>query len=467
VGKIRFGTDGWRGEIAGEFTVKNLRLVVQGIMTCLGKGTPGKVVIGHDTRFMSGYYARAATEVVAGNGFKAVVCNSPATTPMVSHVVKAEGASGGIVITASHNPYYFNGVKFKAPYGGSASPETTSEIESCIGISDPVTLPYVAAKARGMVYEADFFGTYLDSLRRLLDLETLRDCGLRAVVDCMHGSAGSHAERLFDGLGLEAKFIRTAPDPYFGGSAPEPGENNLKALAESVSETGSDLGMATDGDADRLGVLDEDGVFVAPHYIQSLLAIHLKKNRGLTGKVVKTVSSSSLVDRVAYGLGLEVCETPVGFKHICGLMLTDDVLIGGEENGGLGIKGHIPERDGLMTGLLIMEMMACEGKLLGELVRDMDKKYGKLYHKRHDARLKSGTGAALMCAVKDGVRSVYGDLGIESVVTLDGVKVVLGDGSWVLFRASGTEPLIRIYSESEDGGRALNLIDRGKEAFLG
>ena len=463
---IRFGTDGWRGVIAEDFTADNVRRAVRAIVSYLNKKSRSvKVIIGCDTRFMSGYFARAAAETACGAGAKAVICGRPVTTPILSCAVKDEGASGGIMITASHNPPVYNGIKFKAPYGGSAYQAVMAEIEALLDAGPAHPMPYEEARLKGALSEADFFPAYVKRIRALLDTERVRRSGVRAVLDCMHGSSGGYAGRLWEAFELETRVIRAGADPYFGGINPEPLEANLKALSSEVVSSGCGAGFAFDGDADRLGVVDGSGRFVMPYQVMSLLLLHLAKNRKMTGMVVKTVSSSTLIDRVADDLGLPVVETPVGFKHICRHMLEDDVLIGGEENGGLGIKGYIPERDGMLAALLLTEAMACEGKGLSELLARMDKKYGRLYHKRYDCKLESPAPDLSKSHAR--LKDAYRDFGFKELRTLDGVKLVMHDRSWVLFRRSGTEPVLRVYAESEDPVRTEKLIARGVEVLVG
>ncbi|MBI5190438.1 MAG: phosphoglucomutase/phosphomannomutase family protein [Nitrospirae bacterium] len=465
---IHFGTDGWRGVIAEDFNIANARSVVQAIMGYIGASPGGgRVAVGYDNRFMSEVYARAAAEIVAGNGGTALVSSAPVTTPMLSHAVKSGGCAGGVMVTASHNPCIYNGIKFKASYGGSATKDIASAIEALIGKSRPAMLQYDSALAAGKAVERDFFPGYLEHLLRSVDTETIGRSGIRAVVDCMHGSSGHYAARLWDSLGLEARVLHAGRDPYFGGTNPEPVEANLSALVEVMRGNGYDLGIALDGDADRFTVVDSDGSFVTPHQVFALLMMHLRKNRKLDGLVVKTVSTSTLIDRLAADLGLKVVETPVGFKHICAHMLNEDVLIGGEENGGIGFKGYLPERDGLLSSLMLVEMMAAEGRGLRELLSALEKRYGPHCYRRLDLKLSGPVQEPLCEKISDRAAEVYRDFGVRQVRAFDGVKVLFDDGSWILFRLSGTEPLLRVYCEAGDPSRLELLLDRAKEAFLG
>lgn len=465
--RTRFGTDGWRGVIADEFTLENLRTVVQAVVSYVkAHAMTGELVVGHDTRFMSDVYARAAASVAAGNGLKTTICTTPVTTPMLSHAVWSAGGCGGIMVTASHNPYRYNGIKYKAGYGGSASPSIIKDIESCIGHDQVVSAPFGDAVRDGRVSAAEFYGPYSRDIYNTVDTGMLKLSAPRVMIDCMHGAAGGYAARLFQGAGVDAAVLRAGADPLFGGINPEPVDRNLAGLSSGVAGGGYDIGFAVDGDADRLAVVDGSGNFVSAHVILALLTIHMCNARGLHGAVVKTVSTSSIVDRVAARLGLPVIETPVGFKHICELMLRQDVLIGGEENGGVGIKGFIPERDGLLAALLVTEMVAATGKSIGELAAGLDVDYGRLYYNRRDIPIRTG-GVEAYNKLKSGIRTVFGEFGIARVSEVDGIKAVFNDGSWILFRLSGTEPLIRVYSESEDQAFTDRLMEIAGEAILG
>lgn len=466
--EISFGTEGWRGVIAEDFTVSNVRRVVQAILSYIKKKENNiKLLIGCDNRFMSERYAAEAAGVACANGARVLISPHPVTTPMLSSAVHANGASGGIMITASHNPYRYNGIKFKAHYGGSAVPRIAAGIEALFGAEPPRSIPYEKARGQGGILETDFFGLYKDGLRQMVNIEAINSAGLKVGIDCMHGSAGPYVREVFEMAGVQLKPLHAGRDPLFGGINPEPLEKNLSVLSSEVRESGMDAGFAFDGDADRIGVIDGSGSYVTPHQALALLLLHMKRRRKQGGLVVKTVSTSSIIDRIAGSLDLAVKETPVGFKHICEYMLGHDVLIGGEENGGFGFKGYIPERDGMLSALMLLEAMAVEGKTLKELLTGIDNKYGKLYYKRYDGRLDRSRGVSLMDKIADTSRAVFGDFKVREVRTSDGVKVVFLDGSWVLFRLSGTEPVMRIYSEADDPVRLDRLITRGREAFLG
>jgi len=463
-----FGTDGWRGVIADDFTVDNLRKVVRAVaLYIIESGAQGPVVVGFDTRFMSEYYAMAAAEVVCAYGLKAVVSSSAVTTPMLSSAVLSSGSSGGIMVTASHNPSNYNGIKFKAPYGGSAHTGITRQIESKIGDEDVRTVSYTDALRDRCVTERDFLPEYESRLLGALDTARLGDSGYRVLFDCMHGPAGVHVPGIFGRLGVDAEFMRTSRDPYFGGCDPEPMEKNLGGLISAMSGGGYDIGFATDGDGDRLGVVAPDGRYVGPHLVAGLIALHLARNRGLDGAIARTVSMSSVMDRIAESLGLEVVEKPVGFKNICELMLDGGILIGCEENGGIGVKGYMPDRDGLLGALLLLEMMAVEGRGIIELLDGLEAEFGGTYYERCDIPLAAGVKDMGPDNLMQSVKESFGSYGIIRISQLDGLKAYFEDGSWILFRRSGTESVMRVYCESGSPDTLRALVKRAMEVLIG
>lgn len=467
--KIKFGTDGWRAVAGKDFTLGNLRVVIQAITDYLGQRLPGgdRVLCGYDTRFMSEHYATAAAEVCCANGFRAVLSDRPLTTPTLSYAVTAERAVCGLMITASHNPFWFGGLKFKECSGGSAAPETTAGIEVLLGRSGVKSLPFDDATAKGLAVKKDIIGLYIERLGGLFKADLLKDAPGPVLFDCMHGASGVFLRDALAALGLQAEITRERRDPYFGGMNPDPLPENLSAAAERVRAEGFTAAFAFDGDGDRVGVLDEDGRPLMPYQVMSLLITHLVKNRMLSGSVVKTVSSSSLIDRVADDFGLKVREVPVGFKHISGFLESGEALIGGEENGGFGFSCHIPERDGLISALMLLEMTAVEGKTIKQLMAELEGRHGRVYHRRQDGIIKPARRENILDEIAVGAEGVYSGYGVEGISRTDGLKVMMRDGSWVLFRASGTEPLLRIYSEAKDPATVEKLISAGREAFLG
>lgn len=452
--EIRFGTDGWRGIIAEDFTFHNIKRVAQAIADYLGSGK--KVAVGYDTRFMSKEFAHLITNVLGGNGIRTIISNSPTPTPMLSYFIKYKRLNGGVMITASHNPAIYNGIKFKEPYGCSALPSTTKKIEGLIDKSSPRI-------SEGLIKEKDIGGPYLSSLKKYIIPEFMRRKRLRIVIDSMYGAGGFYLENILKGFGHKVITIHGEPNPLFPDINPEPIEVHMRELSKKVKDTGSDIGIATDGDADRVGIVDNNGNMLTPHYVLALLLIHLKTTRKWNGAVAKTVSSTSLINRIASKYNIPVKETPVGFKHIAELMLSTDILIGGEESGGNGFKNHIPERDGLLSGLLLVEMMGARRKNLSELVIDMEREFGRFRYKRIDLprtfkKVRGGDGRGVAFHIPHSIAGYK----VVSIKKFDGTKFILENGAWLLIRPSGTEPILRIYAEAPSKKQVLDLIKAGK-----
>lgn len=462
---LRFGTDGWRGVFAEDFTFANLEVVTQAVADTLEKvyGPGRSVVVGYDTRFRSEGFALRAAEVLAGNGFTVFLSSRAVPTPVVSYAVTALGAAAGVVVTASHNPYQFNGLKVKAHYGGSVTPEFTQAVEEVLGRRPPMRLS--AAEGGGRISERDIFEPYRVHLAGSL-LPLIRPLRPHALVfDPMHGACAGLLEPLLpEGWG-EVHTIHSTRDPMFGGLHPEPIPPHLDPLAREVLRRGADLGIATDGDGDRVGAVSPHGTYVSPHQVFALLIQHLVRNRGLRGEVAKSFAMGVQGDRVAQALGLPLHVTPVGFKHLCHLMLTRDILIAGEESGGIGIKGHIPERDGLLTGLLLLEMMTVEGKGLDELVRRLEAEVGRFFYRRTDYPLPASIGRVVIERLRSAPPDRFAGLRVCGVDHTDGPKLLLEDGGWILFRASGTEPLFRVYAEASRQ-EALDALHGEAKALL-
>ncbi|MGB9886588.1 MAG: phosphoglucomutase/phosphomannomutase family protein [Moorellales bacterium] len=461
---IRFGTDGWRDVISDGFTFANVRRVAQAISTyLLAQGYEGEgVVVGYDTRFLSPRYGQMVAEVLAGNGFRVWLTQEAAPTPAVSWAVREKGAVGGVMVTASHNPPEYNGLKFKGPYGGSALPELTAAVERYLAEESAVRiLPLERALAEGRIERFDPKPGYFAQLRRLVDFSAFARQRWCLVADTMHGAARGYWKDLLAGTGIEVVEIRSELNPGFGGVNPEPIEKNLEALFSAVRDRHATVGLATDGDADRVGAVDEQGNFVDSHRIFALLLRHLVAGRGWDGAVVKTFSTTRMIDLLAARLGKKLYVTPIGFKHICRLMLEDDVLIGGEESGGIGIKHHLPERDGILSGLLLLEIMALSGKKLSELVAELLVEVGPHYYRRLDLELSQAQ--ALVRRLAERPPADLGGRRVENQDGLDGQKFFLEDGSWILFRASGTEPVVRIYAEAASPQAAEALLAAGAE----
>ena len=444
---IRFGTDGWRGVLARDFTRENVELVARALARYLVEFEDLRrgVILGYDTRFRAGDFARQVAEVLTSVGAEVRLAAAPTPTPALSYAVRHHNAAAGIVLTASHNPPDWLGVKLKAAYGGSASPRAVREVERFL--ADPARLPRVAPNPR-RIEVVDFKPDYLARLAELADLDAITRANLRLAVDSMHGAGAGYLRELLTARGLDVTEVRGAPDPLFGGTQPEPIEANLGPLRATVQREGCDAGFATDGDADRLSAMDAAGDFVDPHKIFSLLLRHLVVRRGLRGGVAKTFSVSKMIDRLAERYGLPLHETPIGFKYIAELMLERDLVAGGEESGGIGIRPHLPERDGLLNSLLLAEIIAVEGKPLAECVADLQREFGPLHYRRVDLWLSPAEKQrALVRLAGDDLRRI-GEWTVVGREDLDGAKFYLLNAGWVLARASGTEPVLRIYAEA-------------------
>jgi phosphomannomutase len=467
---IRFGTDGWRALIAREFTFENLDRVAQAYAELLkrGAGEPGgepqgistspHVVVGYDRRFLSEQFAQRAAEVLAGNGLGVSLFDSDVPTPLVSWAVRERGAAGGVVITASHNPAGFNGFKIKAAWGGSAPPETTRAVEALVDTTEPRAAELAPDVHDGLASAAESYRRQIESY---VDLERVRAAGGRVVIDPMHGAGGRWVEGFLGGGALEAETIRAERDAHFGGVAPEPIDRNLGPLKARVRETGALVGLATDGDADRVGAVNEAGETMTMHEVVPVILLHLARRRGMTGGVVRTFSQSVLLKRIASALGLKLYETPIGFKYIADLMLDGDILIGAEESGGIGVRGHLPERDGILNSLLFLETIISAGKSPSELVREMHREFGEFYFGRRDLYAEVARGLRLVESLAAEPPAKVGAHSVSAIETTDGTKLVFGDESWLLFRQSGTEPVLRVYAEATSVAKMNELLEEG------
>jgi phosphomannomutase len=457
---IQFGTDGWRGVIAEDFTNENVRKVAHAIARYMVRAEkPGAgVVIGYDTRFGSERFARVAAEAVAATGTLVWLATQACPTPAVSLLVRQRGAAGGIQITASHNPYRWNGVKFKASYGSSASPAIVAQLEQELArvLSDGV--PALPPRS-DLIHSLDVRTPYLETLSGLVDWDRLRASKFRFLIDPMHGAGRGLLLDLFRRQGIEAGEIRGNRDPLFGGVNPEPIEPHVQALRHAMLAGGYDAGFALDGDADRVGAMDPDGTFITPHQIFSILLWHLAGTRNLTGDVAKSFTVTKMIDKIALKLGRKVWETPVGFKYICERMLEGDIVLGGEESGGIGTKLYLPERDATVSALLLAEVMAWHGKRLGELVAMLHREFGEHHYGRVDLTLKDGQKEKALEYFGAPKLNRFLDWPIVRREYLDGVKVYLGDIGWAMVRASGTEPMLRVYSETTRADTTRRVLD--------
>lgn len=464
---IKFGTDGWRARIAEDYTYANVEIVTQAladyIKTQNTTGTP-HVVIGYDRRFLSEQFAERTAEVLAGNGFAVDLFNQDVPTPIVSFEVKKRGLDGGVVITASHNPPDFNGYKFKAPFGGAATPEITALIEAEIGKNPPVKLSLAEGQAKGVINVIAPNDDYRQHVASVIDLERLKKAEGIVIADPMHGTGGRWIESFLSGGKLQVETIRAHRDPLFGGVFPEPMPQHLGALSQAIRERGALIGLATDGDADRVGAMDENGEYINTHQILAILLLHLVRNKQLSGSVVRTFSQSVIVRRIAESYGFRLFEVPIGFKHIGAIMLdpANDFLVGGEESGGIGTRIHIPERDGVFNCLLLLEAVLQSGLKPSELVRAIWDEFGEFHFERRDLHVPISKGQQLVEMMREQTPSEFAGYKVANVATLDGSKLIFEDESWILFRQSGTEPILRIYCEATSITKMTTLIDEGE-----
>ena len=459
--QIQFGTDGWRGVIADTFTFENLSLVAQATMDYMHReGLAEKgVVIGYDRRFLSREFAEHVAGIAAGNGIRTWLSNRYAPTPAVSWAVRERGAGAGIMITASHNPPRYNGFKVKESFGGSARPATTKILEGMvadnIAASRPVqAVSFAEGLASGAVQLFDAAAPYLSQLGRYVDLELIRASGIKAVVDPMFGAGCGFLPLLLPGI----TEIHGTENPSFGGHPPEPIADHLCELSSLIAGGAFQVGLALDGDADRIGAIDERGEFFSSHRIFTVLLRHLYERKGVRGGVVKTVSTTRMIDLLAEKYQLQLFETPIGFKHICEMMLEHDILMGGEESGGLGVKGHIPERDGILMALLLLEAMAMSGKGLRALLEETMDEIGHFQYARIDLPIENAAKQQLMMELAAGGITEIAGFQVVQHNFSDGFKYIFGDGSWLLIRPSGTEPVLRLYSEAGDPARVEQLL---------
>jgi phosphomannomutase len=460
VSTIKFGTDGWRGVIADDFTFANVRTVACAIARYVVRAEKPNagVIVGYDTRYASERFARAAAEVLSMTGMPVWIAEKACPSPAVSLLVRQRGAAGGIMITASHNPYRWNGIKFKASYGSSALPSIVAQVEKELGIVLADGVPPLPSRAEN-IQSLDLLSPYLETIDKLVDWDRIRAAKFRFVVDPMHGAARGLLRGLMTRQGVECDEIRGTRDPLFGGVNPEPIEPHVEALRRAVLSGGYDAGLCADGDGDRIGAMDRDGTFITPHQIFSILLWHLAGTRNIPGDVAKTFSSTKMIDKIAARFGRKVFETPIGFKYICELMLERDILLGGEESGGIGTKLYLPERDATVMALLLAEVMAWHRKSLSELVAQLHSEFGEHRYGRVDLELKPGQKERAIAHFTDGKLTRVLEWPVVRREDLDGVKLYLGEIGWVMLRASGTEPMLRVYSETTGTVTTRRILD--------
>jgi alpha-D-glucose phosphate-specific phosphoglucomutase len=467
---IKFGTDGWRGVIAEDFTFDNVRLCAQAVAEYLKQNRSDKrgLVIGYDTRFASEDFAAAAAEVLAANDIGIHLCLKPVPTPVVSFSVLATNSAGAIVITASHNPGSWNGFKYKTQDGASAPDGVTSQIERNIaslthrGI-DVKRLSLDRAVKKGIVDYLDPSPAYFEHLSRLVNIEGLRRRKLDVLVDPMYGSGIGYFKELLQGGKLTVTEINSERNPSFPQIQPEPIARNLAKLSRLVVEQKADVGLATDGDADRIGIVDEKGRFLTQHQVFALLCLYLLEVRGERGPMVRTLTSTMTLSRLGKLFDVPVYETPVGFKYVAPVMTKKDAIIGGEESGGYGFRGHVPERDAVLAGLYFLDFMARTKKTPSRLLDYLYSKVGPHYYDRRDFHISAAKRRAILQLLASDPPEKLAGSKVTRVDTIDGLRLFLGDESWLLIRLSGTEPLVRIYAEAESTERARELLDEGQK----
>jgi phosphomannomutase len=467
---IKFGTDGWRAIMGKEFTFENVAQVAQAFSDYLKNdfgqkkiGRAPKIAIGYDYRKDSENFARTITEVLVANGIEVTLTNAACPTPAVSFAIVDGKFDSGIVVTASHNPPDYNGIKIKNDFGGSADKNITNAVEALIGKNPVLKKPFNAANP----VLVDLNQKYMEFLKKYVRLDVIRQAPYKVLVDSMHGVGGDRIEQMLKGGKIQVTTIRSQRDVTFGGVAPEPIPHNLAQTIERMQKREFDLAVVTDGDADRVGSVRPGGEFISPGIILSLILIHFVEDLKRTGSVVTTVSNTALIYKVARKFGLKIHETPVGFKYVCEIMRRENVLIGGEESGGIGFQDYLYERDGMLSSLLLMEMMAMRKQSFDEILNAVEKEFGKLYYLRNDLNYPNELKAKLFEFLAGYSPKKLVGQAVKEIKRADGVKYILQDDSWLLFRLSGTEPILRIYAEATSRGLAEALANHGKELAFG
>ncbi|MDD5132547.1 MAG: phosphoglucomutase/phosphomannomutase family protein [bacterium] len=470
--EIKFGTSGWRGIISDEFTFENVEIVTQAICDYI-KQTPDtshrrQVVVGYDTRFFSEKFAEVTAAVIAGNGLQALLSKRDVPTPTIAFEILRRQAAGGINFTASHNPAQYNGIKFSPAWGGPALPETTSIIEkSCQKyLQQPhlvKKMKFTAALKERLILMIDPRPQYLKRLRSIVDLPAIRKARLKIAVDVLYGTGREYLDELLKEAGVKIHLLHNWRDVLFGGRPPEPSYENIPELVSIVKKEKCHLGLGTDGDADRFGIIDEKGNYIQPGHVIALLLDHLQKTRKWQGVVARSVMTTNFIDAVARKHGVTVRETPVGFKYIGDILVKEGLIIGGEESGGLTIHGHVPEKDGVLACLLVAEMIACRKKPLSRILADLYKEVGMFLFERVNFHVTTDRMAELKQTLKNDPPGHIAGIKVQKIVTLDGFKFILEDGSWVGLRLSGTEPVVRYYAEANSQAKLQKLINAGKK----
>ena len=462
MGEIKFGTDGWRAVIAQDFTFANVARVAQAVADYYkGKEGEKKLVVGYDTRFLSREFAELVAEVLSANDLPVILSRQDLPTQCISFAIQSEKLAGGVMVSASHNPPRFNGIKIRESFGGSAPPQVTRQIEALLDKSEIKRVPLKEAEKKGLLKRKDIIEGYLKKVRSFLDQDLIKKAHLKVIHDPMFGVGDGLIEKILATSRCQVLTIHPKYNPGFGGLAPEPIEENLQDLKIKVKEEKADLGLATDGDADRAGVVSDKGEYLTPHQVFSLLLLYLVEGRGLRGGVAKTVSLGYQPERIAEDFGLSLYEVPVGFKYVCDKMLEKDILFGGEESGGYGYRGHLMERDGILSCLLFVEMLTLLQKPLSRILKEMEARFGASFFKRVDFEKLVVDKEKMIKGLSLSSPSSLGGMPVREVKTLDGIKFVMDDGSWLLIRPSGTEPKVRVYAEAAGEAELKRIMDQG------
>ncbi|HEV7242375.1 MAG TPA: phosphoglucomutase/phosphomannomutase family protein [Thermoanaerobaculia bacterium] len=461
---IKFGTSGWRGIIGEDFTFENVRIASQGIASFLKKSQQqgSGVIVAYDTRFLSEKFASEAAKILAFNGIQAYLCTRDVPTPCVSFETVRRKAMGAINFTASHNPPEYNGLKFSTSNGAPALPEITKQIEREIHLVQQKNERMDVYERTELIEEIDPKDRYLNELRQKVDVDAIRKSGLRIAIDALYGTSRDYLDYFLLEAGVEVKTIHNYRDPYFGGFSPECSEKNLGELRRVITEEKYDLGLATDGDADRFGIIDDRNRFVSPNTIIALLAVYLKRYRNIPGGLARSVATTHLIDSIARKLDVPLYETPVGFKYIGELILADKIALGGEESAGMSMYRHLPEKDGVLACLLVAEMVARTGKKLGQLTEEMHAEFGHFYTKRVDLKLTPQLKESVAQKLANPPSELDGNV-VRDVNTTDGVKLIFDQQTWLLFRLSGTEPVARVYAEACSPKDLKHILDAGRK----
>ncbi|MDD5505029.1 MAG: phosphoglucomutase/phosphomannomutase family protein [Candidatus Omnitrophica bacterium] len=469
---IKFGTSGWRAIISEDFTFENVDFVVQAVADYIKKSgaydkTGKRVVVGYDTRFLSKEFARQAAAVFSANGIKVLLCDRDTPTPAIAYHIIEKKCCGGINFTASHNPAGYNGIKFSPSTGGPATPDITLIIEKNIKRLQKNKRPITCRPQERLIEEFDPREGYLDRIKSLVDIKAISRSGFKIACDCMYGTSRGYLDKVLGDCGIKTSVLHDYPNPGFGGKRPEPAEENIVDLIGLVRAGSFEIGLATDGDADRVGIVDSDGTYISPNEVIILLLHHFIANRNTKRKTVaRTIPTTNMIDRIANRHGIKVIETPVGFKYFVKSILDNDCIIAGEESGGLSISGHVPEKDGILACLLAAEMRAVEKRPISSVLSSIYKEYGRLYYRRMDIGLTQSGKQMLLRRLSSKKITSFAGISITARDTKDGIKFSLKDGSWVLFRPSGTEPIVRIYVESVST-RSLTLLQKAVMGFTG